>query len=143
MYKTLPEAQQALKDCKTGLNSLTKGDVVELKSLAKPPVVVSKVMAAVYKLLNPDAKTRDISWQKCKAMMADMNFLLYCQQTKSVNSKTYDSLLEFTADPNLKTEFVRAKSAAAAGMMQWVHALMEKHRIEKCIEHLENKTSLE
>lgn len=143
MYKTLPEAKQALTENQNGLNSLSKGDVTELKSLSKPPVVVLKVLSAVYKLLNPETKKSEITWQKCKAMMAEMNFLLYLTQTKNVSSKTYDDLLEFTADPELKPEFVRKVSAAAAGMMQWVHALMEKHRIEKCIEHLESKTSLE
>merc|ERR1712179_777503 len=101
MHQTIPEAKLALQSLEKSIK-LNKSDITELKSLHKPPTVVVKVVSAVYKLLNPLAKTSEITWEKCKAMMAEPAFLyVSLASVKHIDASVYDGLLEFTSDKNL------------------------------------------
>ena len=53
------------------LNTVCKGDIVELKSFATPPRAVIEVLTCIAVLLGQ----QDVSWRAIKKMLADSNFL--------------------------------------------------------------------
>jgi hypothetical protein len=69
--KDLDLAMPALSNAVKALNSLTKGDITEVKSFAKPPPAVQTVMEGVCIMLGqkPDWDTAK------KVVLADSNFL--------------------------------------------------------------------
>merc|ERR1712118_180175 len=69
------------------LFSIDKKDIVELKSLAKPPQAVMKLTVCVNILLGTGGKYE--GWGGAKRMMADPSFL-----SKLQNFKTQDVTLE-------------------------------------------------
>ena len=56
----------ALEAAKKRLNSLKKGDLVEVKSLASPPVAVKKVMDAICLVMG-----RKQTWTEAKRMLGE------------------------------------------------------------------------
>jgi dynein heavy chain, axonemal len=112
----LPALEKALK----ALDSLTKADITEVKSFAKPPEAVQTVMEAVCCLfdMKPD-------WDSAKKLLGDSNFM--------ENLKTYDkdnikeSVLKkvrvYTANPIMQVEGVAKVSKAATGLCMFVHAM--------------------
>ena len=53
------------------LNTVCKGDIVELKSFATPPQAVKEVLTCIAVLLGQ----QDVSWRAIKKMLGDSNFL--------------------------------------------------------------------
>ena len=53
------------------LNTVCKGDIVELKSFATPPQTVVKVLTCIAVLLGQ----QDVSWRAIKKMLGDSTFL--------------------------------------------------------------------
>jgi dynein heavy chain len=59
--KDLDEALPAMERAVAALNSLSKGDITEVKSFAQPPPLVQVVLEAVCILLN-----QPISWESAR-----------------------------------------------------------------------------
>jgi len=143
MYETIDQAKLALSKAEKQQNCLKKSDITELKAMSAPPQTVIKVLSAVHKIFNPEVKTSFIDWSVCKKMLADPNLLYRLAATKNVDKNAYDAVVEFTVDPELNVDCVKKVSAAAAGFMEWVHAVMQTYRIQRVIEGMEKATSLE
>jgi hypothetical protein len=99
--KDLDEALPALNAAVAALNSLTKGDITEVKSFAKPPPLVQTTMEAVCVLLG-----RKPDWETSKKLLGEVDFMEQLlnfdkdniDPKRLKNLAKYISLEEFTAE---------------------------------------------
>lgn len=98
--------------------------MTELKSFGSPPAAVVSVTAAVMCLLAPGGKVpKDKSWKAAKGMMAKVDgFLdqLINYDKENIPDSCLKAVEPYLQDPEFDPDFIRAKSAAAAGLCAWV-----------------------
>jgi len=99
------------------LDSVTKGDLQEVKGLANPPHSVKKTIGTVVQLVNEDS--REPGWQDCKDFMGEGLHLLkeYDFQRVPANIDLIAAVLD---DPEFTEERIKPVSKACAGLCQWV-----------------------
>uniref|UniRef100_A0A7S2P1M5 Uncharacterized protein n=1 Tax=Leptocylindrus danicus TaxID=163516 RepID=A0A7S2P1M5_9STRA len=139
----LAEAMPALESAIKALKSLSKGDIVEVKSMKKPPEAVKMVMAAVCILMDvkpalikdPDSgkKVKDYWSVSSKFLLGDSRFLqnLENYDKENMDDKMIREVREFTSNPAFDPETVKKGSVAAAGLCKWVHAMVIYHKVSK------------
>jgi dynein heavy chain len=122
--RDLSAAEPALAAAQAALNTLNKANLTELKSFGSPSDDVKNVGSAVMVLLSPAGKiAKDRSWKATKNMMAKVDgFLdsLINFDKENIDSSNLDALKPYLEDPNFNEDFIRVKSAAAAGLCSWV-----------------------
>jgi hypothetical protein len=105
---------------------ISKGDIVELKSLSKPPVLVVKTLLAVFTLTGQEPS----DWAEAKALLGDVtclsNLLRFDADAAPINPATLKKLEPYMADPDFRPEHVRKSSAAAGGLCRWVREKYDK-----------------
>ncbi|KAL3274195.1 hypothetical protein HHI36_015611 [Cryptolaemus montrouzieri] len=120
----LLKAEPALIAAQEALNTLNKANLTELKSFGSPPGVVTNVTAAVMVLLSPAGKIpKDRSWKAAKIMMAKVDAFLDALITydkENIHPEVIKAIEPYLKDSEFEPEFVRSKSAAAAGLCAWV-----------------------
>ncbi|XP_045482107.1 dynein beta chain, ciliary [Harmonia axyridis] len=120
----LLKAEPALIAAQEALNTLNKANLTELKSFGSPPGVVTNVTAAVMVLLSPGGKIpKDKSWKAAKIMMAKVDAFLDALITydkENIHPEVIKAIEPYLKDSEFEPEFVRSKSAAAAGLCAWV-----------------------
>lgn len=103
-----------------------KGDIVELKSLAKPPQAVMIVCVCAGILLGRDA---DAGWAGAKKQLADAQFLKKALELKKsdLTVEQIERVREMLTneDESLGGDKVQARSKAAYGLLKWVRAMIE------------------
>jgi len=129
----LDKALPALEAAATALNSLNKGDISEVKGMAKPPQGVVMVLEAVMVLLNE--KT---AWDNAKKVMGGAKFLKtlvefdkdnIAPKKISILKKKYTSDVE-----NFSVERMQKVSIAATALCKWVHAMVLYSEVAKTVE---------
>jgi len=112
----------SLEEAGKMLSTITKGDITELKSLAKPPEKVLATLGAVATLFG---KADD--WKSCQKMIADSKFLenVLNFDVNSVTSDTANKLTKYTSREDFTVENVKKSSKACAGMCMWVLAIKD------------------
>lgn len=127
--KDLDLAMPALNNAVKALNSLTKGDITEVKSFAKPPPAVQTVMEGVCIMLGqkPDWDTAK------KVVLADSNFLekLKSYDKDNITPDILKKVQKVLQEENMKVEVVSKVSKAATGLCMWVHAMDVYSRVAK------------
>ena len=123
--KDLKKAEPALIAAQEALNTLNKANLTELKSFGSPPPAVMLVTEAVMVLLlGCDGKIpKDRSWAKVKVMMAKVDqFLdqLINYEKENIHPNVLNALQPYLGDSQFDPDFIRSKSAAAAGLCSWV-----------------------
>eukprot|EP00095_Tigriopus_kingsejongensis_P007513 maker-scaffold103_size370364-snap-gene-1.20 protein:Tk07513 transcript:maker-scaffold103_size370364-snap-gene-1.20-mRNA-1 annotation:"dynein beta ciliary-like" len=120
----LKKAEPALEAAQQALNTLNKANLTELKSFGSPPPAVINVTSAVMVLLSTNGKIpKDRSWQKAKIMMSKIDqFLesLVQYDKENIHPNIITALEPYLKDREFDPEFIRSKSAAAAGLCSWV-----------------------
>lgn len=120
----LSAAEPALKAAGEALNSLNKSNLTELKSFGTPAEDIIKVMGAVLILLSPPGKpAKDRSWKAGKGAMANVGVFLdqlINFDKEHIDATNLEALNPYLKDPDFNVDFVRTKSAAAAGLCSWV-----------------------
>ena len=117
--RDLARAEPALKAASEALNTLNKANLTELKSFGKPPPIVVKVVAAVMVLTATSKIPKDVSWNAGKNYMGKVDQFLEQllnfdkENIQEANRKAVEPYLQ---DKEFNYEFVKAKSAAAAGI---------------------------
>ena len=117
----LKKAEPALFAAQEALNTLNKGNLTELKSFGSPPPAVLMVTGAVMVLiLGQSGKIpKDRSWAKVKIMMNKVDqFLdsLINYEKENISQSVLTALEPYLKDREFDPEFVKSKSAAAAGV---------------------------
>lgn len=104
---------------------VSKADIVEIKSLSKPPQPVMTVCVAVCILLGLDA---DAGWAGVKAMVSDVCFLqklLACKK-EDVSKEKAEKVREIlNGEQAFNGENMKCVSKAAYGLFLWVLAMVE------------------
>eukprot|EP00958_Prasinococcus_capsulatus_P027403 scaffold5502_cov390-Prasinococcus_capsulatus_cf.AAC.6 len=129
--QALDAAIPALEEAAEALNNIKKEDITEIRSFAKPPLVVQKVCECVVILKG----SKDVSWKGAKAMMADSNFLnsLIRFDKDSIHEKQMKQVHAYTRDPHFNTEEVSKVSLAGSGLLAWVLAMVNYNAVAKTV----------
>jgi len=135
----LAEATPALENAEKALAKLNKKAITEVKSYAKPPPMVEKVMRAVMLLLG-----KEQSWASAKKEMGNPNFvdMLKLYDKDNIKHNVLKKAEKFTNDATFKPEIVGKISAAAGAMCDWVCALVIYAHIYKRVKPLKDKLAL-
>jgi dynein heavy chain len=136
--RDLDEALPALDAALQSLNSLTKGDIIEVRSMQRPPDGVKLVIEAVCIMKNikpkkidgdkPGKKVDDY-WEVGKGLLSDpqkfldslMNF-----DKDSISEQIIHKIKPYIDSPDFQVSVISRVSTAATSMCQWVRA-MEKY----------------
>lgn len=126
--KDLLIAMPALDEATLALNSLNKKDLTEVRSYAKPPVKVEKVMEAVMILLK-----KEPNWTQSKKELGDPNFLdtLKNFDKNHIADKTLKKVAIYTTDPELEPVKVGIVSSACKSLCLWARAIENYAKIYK------------
>ena len=121
----LKKAEPALFAAQEALNTLNKANLTELKSFGSPPPAVLMVTEAVMVLLAKNGKIpKDKSWSACKSgPMAKVDaFLdsLVNYEKENIHPNILTAIEVYIKNPQFEPDFIKSKSAAAAGLCSWV-----------------------
>jgi len=143
--RDLDAAIPALNKAEKALNSITKGQISEIKALKKPPDNVKMVASAVMIMLGekpvkvagekPGQKVNDY-WPTAQKSMGDTDFLSRLV-TYDKDNIAPDVIAKIRSDyiplENFTPEIVEKSSSAAKGMCTWVCAMDVYERVEKMV----------
>lgn len=142
----LAEAIPALENAVKALQTLTKGDITEIKAMKKPPDGVKLVMEAVCIMMNvPPVKTKDPAggtkkiddyWVPAqKTLLSDTRFLqnLLEYDKDNIAVEAMEKVRPYAANPDFQAEKIRKASVAASGLCSWVHAMVVYDRVAKVV----------
>ncbi|XP_039715555.1 dynein axonemal heavy chain 17 isoform X6 [Pteropus medius] len=119
----LAKAEPALLAAQEALDTLNKNNLTELKSFGSPPDAVVNVTAAVMILTAPGGKIpKDKSWKAAKIMMGKVDTFLDSLKRfdkEHIPEACLKAFKPYQGNPTFDPEFVRSKSAAAAGLCSW------------------------
>ena len=127
----LAEAIPALEEAANALRDLKKDDIIEIRSFAKPHVLVQKVCECVVILRN----LKDVSWNGAKAMMADPGFLksLVEFDKDSLTDKQVKRVREYMKDAQFTPEELIKISTAGSGLLKWVFAMHNYYQVARTV----------
>ena len=130
----LKKAEPALFAAQEALNTLNKANLTELKSFGSPPPAVLMTAGAVMVLLmgQKGKIPKDRSWANIKIMMAKVDqFLesLINYEKENIHPNILTAIDVYIKDPQFEPEFVRSKSAAAAGLCSWVINILKFYSV--------------
>jgi dynein heavy chain len=143
--KDLAEAMPALEAALGALKNLKKGDIVEVKSMAKPPAAVILTSHALCimmgvapnKVKAPDGKGKVDDWwdPAKKTLFGDSNLLdkLMNYDKDNMGDALITAIAPFEHNPDFMPEVVKKGSLAAAGICQWVRAMIIYDRVAKTV----------
>jgi len=135
----LEQAIPALEEAAAALKDLRKEDITEIRSFAKPNIMVQRVCECVVILRG----LKDVSWGGAKAMMADGNFLrsLLEFDKDALTDKQVKKVKEYTRDPNFTYENLKSISVAGAGLLKWVMAMINYNNVARTVEPKRKKVA--
>ena len=128
----LAAAIPALEEAAAALNNLKKDDITEIRSFAKPHILVQKVCECVCVLKG----VKDVSWKGAKGMMTDPQFLKSLQEydKDAITDKQIKALTSgYTKDPSFTAENVLTISTAGAGLLNWVFAMIKYNAVARTV----------
>ena len=119
----LARAWAALQESHDGLNSLSKAEIVEVKSMKSPPPKLQAVLTCVAMLKG--MKEPD-TWQTIKKMLTDTGFInsLMTISFEDLKDAKVARVQELIAREELSPETVRRFSRFAEALIVWVIALI-------------------
>jgi len=129
--KDLDEALPALDAAMSALNSLSKGDITEVKSFAKPPEKVQMTMEAVCILLGHKA-----DWDSAKKLLGMSDFMeqLVKYDKDNIDPKRIKLLQKYVSKEDFNPTDVGKVSNAAKGLCMWCCAMDTYNRVAKEVE---------
>lgn len=140
----LAEAMPMLEAALKALDTLTKNDITEVKSMKAPPGGVKLVMEGVciLKQQKPirmkdkeSGKMEDNWWEGAKVMMNDSGFLQSLRDfdKDNIDPKIIAKLRPYIANPEFAPEKILQASKAAYGLCCWCRAMEAYDRVAKVV----------
>ncbi|KAG1667277.1 hypothetical protein FOA52_012566 [Chlamydomonas sp. UWO 241] len=139
----LAVAMPLLEAALNALNTLSKNDITEVKSMKSPPTAVKLVMEAVCILLSvkasrindpnkPGSKINDF-WGPSQALLGQANFMEQLQtfDKDNIPAATVALIKPYVDKPEFEPELVKKASKAAYGLCCWVRAMEAYDRVAK------------
>jgi dynein heavy chain len=142
----LAVAIPALNAAVKALDTLKKSDITEVKSMKTPPSGVVLTMGAVCimfgikpdKIKNPSGFGKvDDFWGPAKKKVLTNTKLIQDMKEydkDNIPEKIMKKIAPMKDDPDFQPAVIERQSKAAAGMCQWVHALIVYDRVAKIVE---------
>eukprot|EP00163_Fabomonas_tropica_P031148 TRINITY_DN730_c1_g1_i6.p1 TRINITY_DN730_c1_g1~~TRINITY_DN730_c1_g1_i6.p1 ORF type:complete len:4200 (+),score=1431.71 TRINITY_DN730_c1_g1_i6:1002-12602(+) len=129
--QALEEALPALQAAKDALKNLNKSDLTEVRSFAKPPIMVEKVVECVSILKG----IKELNWKLSKTMMAAPDFInsLIHFDTNKLTEKQVRSVKEYFKISKFTPSELTSVSRAAAGLLTWVYAMVNFYGVYKTV----------
>ncbi|KAJ3125137.1 Dynein heavy chain 1, axonemal [Nowakowskiella sp. JEL0407] len=141
--RDLDEALPALDAAVESLNSLSKNDVIEVRSMQRPPEGVKLVIEAVCimkgvkpKKIDGDkpGKKIDDYWEPGRGLLADpqkfldslMNF-----DKDNISEQVIQKIKPYVDSPEFQVSVISRVSKAATSMCQWVRAMEKYYWVSK------------
>ena len=118
-----PPPQGAAGRAELALMQLSKGDVVEVRSMRQPPASVCLVLSAVCVLCNK----KETSWEASRAIMTNPKFIANLREFKvgGVTPIMLRRLGKFTSNEAFEVDKIMKVSRAAANLAQWCLAVQD------------------
>ena len=140
----LAEAMPLLQGALKALDTLTKGDIAEVKMMKSPPAPVKLVMEAVCvikgqkpaRVKDKDSgKMVDDYWETSKKLIVDPNFLqsLKDYDKDNIPPAIITKIRVYTQNPDFEPDKVKSASKAAYGLCSWVRAMEAYDRVAKVV----------
>ena len=140
----LAEALPLLEGALKALDTLTKGDIAEVKGMKSPPAVVKLVMEAVCvikgqkpaRVKDKDSgKMVDDYWETSKKLIIEANFLQSLKEYDKDNipPNIITKIRVYVQNPDFDPEKVKSASKAAYGLCSWVRAMESYDRVAKVV----------
>ncbi|XP_011862155.1 PREDICTED: dynein heavy chain 2, axonemal [Vollenhovia emeryi] len=116
----LATVEPALNEAIKALETLSKKDLSEIKSFARPPPKVEMVMEAVMILKNSEP-----TWAEAKRQLSDVNFIntLRDFDKDHISDRVLRTIAKYTSNPEFDPIKVGVVSAAAKSLCMWVIAM--------------------
>ncbi|XP_073386521.1 uncharacterized protein [Physcomitrium patens] len=143
--KELAVAMPMLNAALAALDTLTKNDITEVKSMKNPPAAVKLVMEACCIMKGvasrkipdpskPGAKMTDY-WGPAQQMLAENNFLISLKEYDKDNmpDQLMGLIRPYISNPMFDPVIVRKASKAAYGLCCWIRAMESYHKVNKVV----------
>jgi dynein heavy chain len=129
--RDLDEAMPAFQAAVKALESLDKKDTQEVKSFAKPPDLVQRVMEAICVLME-----KKPGWDESKKLLNDSNFIqnLKDYDKDNIPEKIIKSLQKYIKMSDFDPESVGRVSKACKSLCMWAKAMDTYARVAKTVE---------
>ncbi|CAI2362035.1 unnamed protein product [Moneuplotes crassus] len=116
-----PEGLEILKE-KIGQESLklSKADIVEIKSMPNPPVVVSQVLSGLLAIFGE----KDHSWKKIKSFLSQFNLLTKLAHFDKDHVEYTNCKKAYALIKDLNPEMVANVSKGALGIYSWIRSII-------------------
>ncbi|KAJ3275318.1 Dynein heavy chain 1, axonemal [Terramyces sp. JEL0728] len=143
--RDLDEALPALDAAVESLNSLTKNDIIEVRSMQRPPDGVKLVVEAIciMKGIKPKkvdgdkpGKKIDDYWEPGRGLLADpQKFLdsLLNFDKDGISEATIQKIKPYIDSPEFQVSVISRVSKAATSMCQWVRAMEKYYWVSKSV----------
>ncbi|KIY97683.1 Dynein heavy chain 3, axonemal [Monoraphidium neglectum] len=141
----LAVAMPLLESALAALNTLTKADITEVKSMKNPPAPVKVVMEAVCQMLgvkpkkmnDPSDPTKKLDdyWGPSQALLGDPTFMsqLSGYDKDNIAPNVIAAIRPFLDRKEFEPETVKKASKAAYGLCCWVRAMEAYDRVAKVV----------
>ena len=145
----MPALEKAMK----AIDKLSKAAITEIKSYAKPPKPVEKVMSAVMVLLEKwvalivnswlmftsTLSCREANWATAKRELSDPNFIHRLQEfvaneKDKISNQTLKLISKYTKQKDFNPDDISTVSLAAGAMCEWVIAMEQYARVFRDVE---------
>ncbi|KAJ3087451.1 Dynein heavy chain 1, axonemal [Quaeritorhiza haematococci] len=143
--RDLDEALPALEAAVQSLNNLSKDNIIEVRSMQRPPEGVKLVMEAVCimkgvkpKKIDGDKPGKKIEdyWEPGRALLADpQKFLdsLLNFDKDNISESTVLKIKPYIDSPEFQVSVISRVSKAATSMCQWVRAMEKYYWVSKSV----------
>ncbi|KAF0304890.1 Dynein heavy chain 2, axonemal [Amphibalanus amphitrite] len=127
----LEEVLPVLEEAVRALDALSKRDLNEIKSYARPPPLVEKVMEAVMLL-----KCVEPTWAEAKRQLGDPNFITQLRDFDKdhISDKTLKKVGGYVVQADFDPDMVGKQSLAAKSLCLWVRAIESYGRVYRVVE---------
>lgn len=148
--RSSPVLECATAAALSALGTLSKANIQEVKSMAKPPegvVLVCRALCCCFgipprRTCSSDGSKLDDYWVPAKALMANPEAFLnrLCNYNKdNIPAGIIQKLSALEANPAFEPDAIRKASAAASGLCRWVRAIIAYDRAKASQMSADNK----
>ncbi|CAB1101509.1 unnamed protein product [Ectocarpus sp. CCAP 1310/34] len=128
---SLSGESRALMRAQAAIDGLTRGDICELRSFAKPPAAVNMVTAALMIALTGQGEPTAAGWLSARRYMTNIDKLFTAISGLNLNTLRVSQtrkLETYTRNPAFRPEIVACVSLPASKICAWVLGVLEAHR---------------
>ncbi|XP_067132954.1 dynein axonemal heavy chain 2-like [Centruroides vittatus] len=137
--KDLTAALQTLNEASESLDKLDKKDIDEIRSYAKPPALIEKVMEAVMVFRGAEE-----SWNEAKKQLGEANFIQELKQYKPerITDKMLRKISKYIAIPEFNPDYIGKVSNVAKSLCIWVLAMEHYGQMYRIVEPKRKKVKI-